>query len=94
MSVTRENHIQWLETIRDEAMGDPKTLRVALAAEIARGQAAGLYNTAIVQENEHGKIEDQSTVSIKKQLEGKGIDISAIPVAEFTEIPEPEDETF
>lgn len=84
--LTREKHMEQLALIRDEAMGDPKTLRVALAAEIARGQAAGLYNFAVKDEAEVQKIEDQSTDRIRKQLEKSGIDLKAIPIAEFTPV--------
>ena len=95
MSVTRENHIQWLEKIRDMALEDEKPqYRVALAAEIARGQAAGLYNTAVQDTDVTKAIEDQSTDVIRRQLESKGIDLNAIPAAEFTEVREPEDDPF
>lgn len=90
--LTREDHLKKLAEIRDEAMGDPKTLRVALAAEIARGQAAGLYTTMVADENEHEKIEDQSTDRIRRQLEKQGVDLTAIPVAEYTPVPEENNE--
>lgn len=88
--VTREEHLRKLAEIRDAALNAEKpNHRAALAAEIARGQVSGLYNTTLqAEEVDGGKIEDQSTDSIKKQLAKRGIDPQQLPLAEYEEVKE------
>jgi len=67
--ITIESHLQALADIRDDAMGDGK-YAAAVAAEISRGKAAGLY----VERHEHDfthRVEMVSNEQLEKIARGE-----------------------
>lgn len=65
---TLEEHLERLQEIRDQAMEDGN-LRIALAAELSVGKAAGLYEKVVEEEaTDNTEAKELSTAELKERL--------------------------
>lgn len=62
-----DDHLERLQEIRDRAMEDGN-LRIALAAELSVGKAAGLYERLAEDEAAPDKLQELTTAQIKERL--------------------------
>lgn len=92
---TLEEHLERLQEIRDQAMEDGN-LRIALAAELSVGKAAGLYEkVAEEQVSEQPDAKELTTEEIKERLAKLGgAGTRLLPDAESGEITVEDGEEF